>query len=217
MVQVTFKVHAPDGTNLNDKVTIPNSINGWNTNAWEMSHNGAVTADWEYTVELQEGTDITYKYVRGGTWDQEGLPDHTPNITTDDDVSLYGYGAIGTDMKITVHNDGGNKMIINDNLYRWIDRPVVVTSPLSPTSETTATSIDFKGNAIKDGILKINNQPVSINADQTFTKNVPLNLGVNTITVSIEPSEQSKSNIFKNDGDAIKKATKTYTYIITRK
>ncbi|WP_142288222.1 alpha-amylase family glycosyl hydrolase [Bacillus sp. EAC] len=217
MVQVTFKVHGPEGTNLNDKITIPNSMNGWDTNAWEMSHNGAVTADWEYTVEVQEGTDITYKYVRGGTWDQEGLPDHTPNITTDDDISLYGYGAIGTDMKITVHNDGGNKMIINDNLFRWIDRPVVITSPLSLTSETTNSSIDFKGIAIKDGILKINNQVVTINADQTFSKNVPLIVGLNTITVSIEPSEQAKNNVFKNDGDAIKKATKTYTYTITRK
>lgn len=217
MVQVTFKVHAPESTNLNDKVTIPNSMNGWDTNAWEMSHNGAVTADWEYTVELQEGTEITYKYVRGGTWDQEGLPDHTPNITTDDDISLYGYGAIGSDMKITVRNDGGNKMTINDNLFRWIDRPVVVTSPLSPTSETTNTSIDFKGNAIKEGILKINNQLVTIKADQTFTANVPLNTGINTITLSIEPSDQAKNNIFKNDGDAIKKATKTYTYTITRK
>ncbi|WP_430510403.1 alpha-amylase family glycosyl hydrolase [Gottfriedia solisilvae] len=217
MVQVTFKVHAPESTNLNDKVTIPNSMNGWDTNAWEMSHNGAVTADWEYTVELQEGTEITYKYVRGGTWDQEGLPDHTPNTMTDDDISLYGYGAIGTDMKIIVRNDGGNKMTISDNLFRWIDRPVVVTTPFSPISETTNTSIDFKGNAIKDGILKINNQLVAINADQTFTANVPLNMGVNTITVSIEPSEQAKSSIFKNDGDAIKKATKSYTYTITRK
>lgn len=64
MVQVTFKVRAPSYTPLDTRITIPNSLNGWNTGAWEMTRGGAVTPDWEFTTELQEGETITYKYVR---------------------------------------------------------------------------------------------------------------------------------------------------------
>ncbi len=61
-------------------------------------------ADWEYTVDVQEGTEITYKYVKGNSWDQEGLADHTPYDKEDDDISYYGYGAEGTDLKVVVKN-----------------------------------------------------------------------------------------------------------------
>ena len=129
MVEVTFKVHAPDSTPLNTTVNMPGSMNGWNTGAWEMSRNGAVTADWEYTVDVQEGTEITYKYVKGNSWDQEGLADHTPYDKTDDDISYYGYGAQGTDLKVVVKNQGNNKMVVDNEILRWIDKPVVITSP----------------------------------------------------------------------------------------
>lgn len=210
MVEVTFKVNAPEYTPLNSTLTIPNSINGWNTGAWEMSRNGAVTADWQYTVEVQEGTEITYKYVKNGSWDQEGLPDHTPNDKTDDDMSLYGYGAIGSDMKIIVQNQGDNKMIVQDQILRWIDQPLVIKEPSAGT-QTDKDSITVSGNAIKEGILTINGEQVPVNADMTFSHEVKLDFGENIINLHIEPSEENKAGVFQNDSGAIAKNTKDYT------
>ncbi|MCA1032042.1 amylopullulanase [Bacillus timonensis] len=217
MVEVTFKVNAPSYTPLTANVTMPNSLNGWNTGAWQMSRNGAVTADWEYTVEVQEGTEITYKYVKGGSWDQEGLPDHTRNDRSDDDVSYYGYGAIGTDLKVVVQNQGNNKMVVQDYLLRWIDMPLVVSSPENnATVNADQKTIEIKGNAIKGGVLTIAGEQVVINDDMTFSHTVSLVEGQNDIELTIEPSEESKQNIFQNDGGAIGKNTKAYKLTVYR-
>lgn len=49
-------------------ITMPGGMNGWDVNSWEMSRNGAVTADWTYTISVLEGEEIEYKYVKGGAW-----------------------------------------------------------------------------------------------------------------------------------------------------
>ncbi|WP_160719438.1 pullulanase X25 domain-containing protein [Bacillus sp. USDA818B3_A] len=206
MVQVTFKVHAPDYTPLSAQVNIPGSLNGWNTGAWSMSRNGAVTADWEYTMELEEGTELTYKYVKNNSWDQEGLTDHTPNDPSDDDISYYGYGAQGTDMKIVVTNQGNNKMLIQDTILRWIDLPLVV-SQIS-VSGSTMTVI---GNAIKGADFTINGEKVAVGNDMQFTHSFTLQTGQTSVPVHIEPSNEAKSTIFKGDGGSINKNTKNYS------
>lgn len=205
MVKVTFKLHAPSYTPLDARITIPSSLNGWNTGAWEMSRNGAVTTDWEFTKEIQEGETITYKYVKGGSWDQEGLPDHTRNDATDDDVSYYGYGAIGTDLKVTVHNEGNNQMIVRDTILRWIDMPVVVENVKKEGNRVTVT-----GNAIKGGVLTINGDRVAIHDDMSFAHTFTVKDNQKEVAVFIEPSKESKENIFRNDGGAIAKNTKQY-------
>ncbi|WP_124727262.1 alpha amylase N-terminal ig-like domain-containing protein [Staphylospora marina] len=215
MVQVTFKVRVPDYTPQNVKLTIPNSRNGWNTGAWEMTRAGAVSPDYTFTTEIPEGETITYKYVKNGTWDQEGLADHTPHIPDDDDVSLYGYGAIGTDLNITVTNQGGNRMVVEDRILRWIDMPVVITSHTDGQTVSQET-VTLSGNAIKEGVLTINGQRVSIQDDMSFSHPVSLNPGSNTIRIRVEPSEENKSAIFKNDGEAIAKATREITLTLIR-
>ncbi len=207
MVEVTFKVKAPDYTPLDTKITMPNSLNGWNTSAWEMSRNGAVTPDWEYTVDMQVGEVLTYKYVKGNSWDQEGLADHTPYDSTDDDISYYGYGAPGTDMKVVVENQGNNKMVVKDTILRWIDQPVVITSHANGQS-VTDDKVVLRGNAIKEGVLTINGERVIINHDMTWSREVDLTDGENVFDIHIEPTEENKSKIFNNDAGAINKNTK---------
>ena len=211
MVEVTFKVNAPDYTPLTANLTIPNSLNGWNSGAWEMSRNGAVTPDWEYTTEVQEGTEITYKYVKGGSWDQEGLADHTPYDSTDDDISYYGFGAPGTDLKVVVTNEGNNKMVIEDKIIRWIDMPIVFNPYPEETDQDTVV---ISGNAIKEGVLTINGERVTVADDMKFSREVELMNGVNEIAVHIEPSDENKSAIFNGDGGAIAKNTRDYTLTV---
>ncbi|HET7580327.1 MAG TPA: alpha-amylase family glycosyl hydrolase [Bacillales bacterium] len=213
MVDVTFKVHAPDYTPLSATLTIPNNLNGWNTGAWEMSRNGATSPDWSYSVKLPVGTKISYKYARGNSWDHEGLADHTPNDPNDDDVSYYGYGSTNTNLAVTVRNEGGNQMVIDDTILRWIDQPVVVTSPKNGTT-VGGNSVTIKGSAIKDGVLTINGEQVPINDDMTFSYKVNLQPGKNEIKLHIEPSAETKQDIFKGDSGAIDKATDSMTLTI---
>lgn len=205
MVQVTFKVHAPDYTPLTAQVNIPGSLNGWNTSAWEMSRNGAVTPDWEYTTELEEGTEITYKYARDNSWDHEGLADHTPQDSSDDDISYYGYGAPGTDMKIVVTNQGNNKMVIKDTILRWIDMPLSVSQ-----IDVNGSTMTVKGNAIKGADFTINGEKVTVGNDMNFTHSFTLQAGQTQVPIHIEPTETSKSTVFKGDGGSISKNTKNY-------
>ncbi|WNB92369.1 alpha-amylase family glycosyl hydrolase [Bacillus sp. NEB1478] len=215
MVKVTMKVNAPAYTPQGVDVTMPGSKNGWNTGAWKMTRGGAVTNDYEYTFEAQEGEVITYKYAKNSSWDQEGLADHTPGNSNDDDISLYGYGAPGTDMNFVVTNQGGNEMTVQDKILRWIDMPVVVTSHTDGQTVTSDT-ITLKGNAIKEGVMTINGQPVTINDDMTFSATVNLTNGENKLNIHIEPSEENKTTIFKNDGGAIGKNTKDIVMTIIK-
>ncbi|MDC3418478.1 alpha amylase N-terminal ig-like domain-containing protein [Aquibacillus salsiterrae] len=210
MVEVTFKVHAPETTSLDTAITIPGSENGWSTGAWEMSRNGAVTTDWQFTKEFQEGTQLTYKYVKNGSWDEEGLADHTPNDKSDDDVSFYGYGAIGTEMQVTVTNEGNNQMVIDDEIIRWLDEPLVITEP-SNNSTIASDVVTLKGNAIKDSIVTINGERVTLNDDMTFAQEVDLTNGENQINVRVEPSEEVIETIYQNSETAIAKNTKDIT------
>jgi hypothetical protein len=212
MVQVTFKVHAPDYTPLTAQVNIPGSLNGWNTSAWEMSRNGAVTPDWEYTEELEEGTELTYKYTRDSTGDHEGLADHTPANHTDDDISYYGYGAEGTDMKIVVTNQGNNKMVVQDTILRWIDEPLAVSQ-----IDVNGSTLAVKGNAIKGADLTINGEKVTVGTDMNFSQSFTLKAGQTQVPVHIEPTDTTKSTIFKGDGGSITKNTKNYVIDVQTK
>lgn len=214
-VKVTFKVNAPAYTPQGVSITIPGSKNGWNTGAWTMTRGGAVTNDYEYTIEAQEGEVLTYKYVKNSTWDQEGLADHTPANPNDDDVSYYGYGAPGTDLSIIVTNQGGNQMVVQDKILRWIDQPIVVSSHTDGQT-VSSDSITLQGSAIKAGILTINGEQVTINDDMSFSHKIALNAGENKVTIHIEPSDENKSTIFKNDGGAIGKATKTIEFTLMK-
>ena len=216
MVEVTFKVKAPSYTPLDTTVTIPGSANDWNTNAWEMSRNGAVTTDWTYTTYIQEGESIDYKYVKGGAWEGEALMKYADPIK----AKQSEYGAStgeGGNESITIENQGNGKMIIENEILRWVDMPVVILDP-SNEATTKNETINIKGNAMKDPNLTINGEKINVNEDGTFNHEVKLNVGKNKLDVHIEPTEENKVNteIFNGNGEAIGKATKNISLNITR-
>jgi hypothetical protein len=118
-------------------------------------------------------------------------------------------------MKVVVQNHGDNKMTVQDTILRWVDQPVVLDTPINDAI-VQGDSIEFKGNAIKDGVLKIGGQEVEIKPDMTFSHIVKLEPGKNEIPVSIEPSEQSKKEVFKGDAGAIAKNTKSFVVNVMR-
>ncbi|OKO88863.1 Maltodextrin glucosidase [Geobacillus proteiniphilus] len=120
-------------------------------------------------------------------------------------MSYYGYGAIGTDLKVTVHNEGNNTMIVQDRILRWIDMPVVIEEVQKQGSQVT-----IKGNAIKNGVLTINGERVPIDGRMAFSYTFAPANHQKEVSIHIEPSAESKTAIFNNDGGAIAKNTKDY-------
>lgn len=216
MVEVTFKLHAPSYTPLDATITMPGVMNGWDVNSWEMSRNGAVTADWTYTISVLEGETIEYKYVKGGEWNQEALM----NYSNPKAANQSKYGCTtgeGGNEKITVVNQGDGKMLVENEVVRWKDMPVVVLDP-SNGSYTKNESITVRGNSMLDPNLTINGEAVAVDENGNFAHEVKLNVGKNNIAIHIEPTEENKNNpdIFNNNAEAIGFATKDLELEITR-
>ena len=216
MVEVTFKLKAPSYTPLDAKVTMPGAMNGWDVGSWEMSRNGAVTSDWTYTISVLEGETIEYKYVKGESWDQEALMKYSNPKAANQ--SKYGCTTgEGGNEKIIVVNQGDGKMLVENEVVRWKDMPVVILDP-SAGSITKNETIIVKGNSMIDPNLTINGEAVTVDKEGNFAHEVKLTIGENTIKVHIEPTEENKVNteIFNNNEEAIGFATKDLELKITR-
>ena len=216
MVEVTFKLHAPSYTPLDAVITMPGAMNGWDVNSWEMSRNGAVTTDWSYTISVLEGETIEYKYVKGCSWDQEALM----NYSNPKAANQSKYGCTtgeGGNEKVVVVNQGDGKMVVENEVIRWKDMPVVISDP-SNGSYTKNETIVVKGNAMLDPNLTINGEQVEVDENGNFAHEVKLDLGLNNIKVHIEPTEENKINpdLFNSNEEAIGFATKDLTLDITR-
>ncbi|MBP3914743.1 LPXTG cell wall anchor domain-containing protein, partial [Clostridium sp.] len=216
MVEVTFKLHAPSYTPLDAVITMPGAMNGWDVNSWEMSRNGAVTTVWSYTISVLEGETIEYKYVKGCSWDQEALM----NYSNPKAANQSKYGCTtgeGGNEKVIVVNQGDGKMVVENEVIRWKDMPVVISDP-STGSYTKNETIVVKGNAMLDPNLTINGEQVEVDENGNFAHEVKLELGLNNIAVHIEPKEENINNpdLFNNNEEAIGFATKDLTLDITR-
>lgn len=216
MVEVTFKLKAPSYTPLDATITMPGAMNGWDVGAWEMSRNGAVTTDWTYTISVLEGETIEYKYVKGSSWDQEALM----NYSNPKAANQSKYGCTtgeGGNEKIIVVNQGDGKMLVENEVIRWKDMPVVILDP-STGSYTKNETITVRGNSMLDPNLTINGESVVVDENGNFAHEVKLNVGKNDISIHIEPTEENKNNpdIFNNNEEAIGFATKDLTLEINR-
>ena len=216
MVEVTFKLKAPSYTPLDATITMPGAMNGWDVGSWEMSRNGAVTTDWTYTISVLEGETIEYKYVKGGSWAQEALM----NYSNPKAANQSKYGCTtgeGGNEKVIVVNQGDGKMLVENEVVRWKDMPVVVLDP-STGSYTKNETITVRGNSMLDPNLTINGESVVVDENGNFAYAVKLNVGKNDIAIHIEPTEENKNNpdIFNNNEEAIGFATKDLNLEITR-
>ncbi|WKV08348.1 alpha amylase N-terminal ig-like domain-containing protein [Thermoanaerobacterium sp. CMT5567-10] len=188
-IQVTFNVTVPDYTPdaVNLAGTFPN-IN-WDPSSQQMKKVNDNT--YSITLTLDEGTQIEYKYARG-SWDK---------------VEKDEYGnELSANRKVTIVNQGDNKMVINDTVYRWRDIPVFIYSPSSNmTVDSNTDTIEIKGNTYKGAKVTINGDSFVQDENGAFTKDVHLNYGVNTIKIHVEPND---GIIYGNDESRISELTK---------
>ncbi|WP_026486028.1 alpha amylase N-terminal ig-like domain-containing protein [Caldanaerobius polysaccharolyticus] len=195
-IKVTFNVtvpnYTPEGVNLAG--SFPDIL--WNPSAQSMTKVGP--DKYSLTVTLNEGTNLEYKYARG-SWDK---------------VEKDEYGNEMDNRKVTIVNQGGNTMTINDTVQRWKDIPLYIYSPSdNSTVSSDVSSIEIKGNTYKGAKLTINGEDVSQAENGDFIKQVSLKYGLNSIKIHVEPGDDT---IYGNDKNRIAELIKDLIINITR-
>ncbi|WP_167958318.1 alpha-amylase family glycosyl hydrolase [Anaerosporobacter faecicola] len=232
MVEVTMRLTIPTKvyTSATDSIYIASDANGWTPDGWELKKpSGATDGNIvEYTFKMMAGKKIQYKYTRG-SWETEALTSSNPNDTTS--AGNYGYSAMDTNIPLTIRNQGGNKMLVEDYVLRWVDMPLMITVPRISygnediSYETTEETFDLQASVPMGGIFTINGTDInSIQAGaldaygNVRLNKIPLEVGVNTFVLHIEPTEDTKKKEWLTDSGRIEtQMTATKTITITRK
>lgn len=226
MVDVTLRLHLPDTTPTHEDIAIAGTINNWNASSTKLTlPSGAVNRSvMEYNFKMMAGKQIEYKYTRG-TWETEAFTSHARIANDTTDFGNWAYGSTDTNMKLTIQNQGGNKMVVNDYVLRWADMPMVVQMPRHSTGgdiayTTTDDKFTLKANVPYGVAFTINGTPLPAGAMDSFgnvyLENIPLNKGLNLFELHIEPTDETLNLPWYTDKGRKSMATKTLKLSITR-
>ncbi|MBL0385299.1 S-layer homology domain-containing protein [Tumebacillus sp. ITR2] len=226
MVDVKVRVHLPNYTPVKDDIYMAGDLNGWNASGYKLTvPSGATSRDVvEYSFKMMAGKSIQYKYTRG-SWSTEALTSHDRKSNDTTDPSNYAYSSTDTNMKLTIKNQGGNQMVVDDYVLRWVDMPMIVTMPRISYGDNIAytTSDDhftLKANVPYGVNFTINGQPIQASqmdaAGNVLVENIPLAEGQNHFTVHIEPSAETLNLPWYTDKGRASQATKSLDLDITR-
>ncbi|WP_281889667.1 S-layer homology domain-containing protein [Paenibacillus sp. YYML68] len=226
MVDVTLRLHLPSYTPTTDDIFLAGSTNGWNASGTKLHvPSGATSRNVvEYTFKMMAGKTMEYKYTRG-SWSTEAFASHSriPNDTAD--YGNWAYSSTDTNMKLTITNQGDNKMLVNDYVLRWVDMPMMISIPRisygeDMTFETTEESIRLKAVVPYGVAFTINDEPIAAGTMDAYghvdVPSIPLAAGLNTFKLHIEPTAQTLALPWYTDKGRAGQATKTITMKVTR-
>lgn len=230
MVEVTVRLHIPANVApaATDNIYVAGDANGWNASGWLLKKPSGATDNniVEYTFKMMSGKKLQYKYTRG-TWATEALTSNVEGDTTS--PGNYGYSSTDTNINVTITNQGGNKMLINDYVLRWVDMPIMITVPrISYYGQdivytTTDDSFDLQASVPYGESFTINGKDINtMDRVQNSYGNVridsiALSLGENIFTLHIEPTEATKAMPWlKDTGRITSQMTASVNIKITR-
>ncbi|KAA9007426.1 alpha-amylase [Paenibacillus spiritus] len=226
MVDVTLRLHLPNYTPSTDGIYIAGDFNGWNASGNELKVPSGATdrSIVEYSFKMMAGKSIQYKYTRG-VWDKEAFTSHIRSSNDTTDAGNWAYSSTNTNMQLTIKNEGGNKMMVNDYVLRWVDMPMIITLPRTSYGEDIAYTTDDSKMNLKANVpfgvgFTINGQPIPASAMDAYgnvqLNDIPLAYGVNTFKLHIEPTAETLNLPWYEDKARAAKATKTITLTVTR-
>ncbi|CAH1226815.1 hypothetical protein PAECIP111891_06004 [Paenibacillus allorhizoplanae] len=226
MVDVLMRLHLPDYTPTSDDINIAGSFNGWNASSTKLHVPSGATDRGvvEYSFKMMAGKSIEYKYTRG-TWETEAFTSHTRTTGDTADYGNWAYSSTVTNMKLTIKNDGGNQMVVNDYVLRWVDMPMILTMPRITYGSNVAYSTEESSFKLKGVVpygvnFSINGQPIPQNsmdaAGNVELDAIPLAPGSNHFELHIEPTPETLLLPWYEDKGRAGQATKTITLDITR-
>ena len=228
MVDVTLRLHIPSYTPATDDIYIAGDFNGWNASGGKLSvPSGATTRDVvEYKFKMMAGKSIEYKYTRG-SWDTEAFTSNTRVKNDPEDAGNWAYSSTDTNMKLTIKNQGGNSMVVDDYVLRWVDMPMLISMPRisygeNIAYETKEDTFTLKANVPYGVKFTINDEdinekyPGAMEYGNVYVEEIPLEEGVNKFVLHIEPTEETINLPWYTDDGRASQATKTITMTINR-
>ncbi|WP_372662436.1 S-layer homology domain-containing protein [Cohnella sp.] len=226
MVDVTLRLHLPSYTPAQDGIYIAGNFNGWNAGSTELKvPSGATNRDVvEYTFKMMAGKSIEYKYTRG-TWETEAFTSHIRVQNDTEDHGNWAYGSTDTNMRLTINNQGGNKMLVDDYVLRWVDMPMMISMPrisygddIEYTVAENENSFTLKA-VVPYGVEFTINDVLIADGEMdqygnVLVENIPLQAGTNTFSVHIEPTAETLAQPWYIDKGRAGQATKTINLTI---
>ncbi|ANE49099.1 alpha-amylase [Paenibacillus swuensis] len=226
LVDVNIRLHIPEYTPTTSNIYLAGTVNGWNASGWKLTVPSGATDRRvvEYSFKMMAGKTMEYKFTRG-SWNTEAFSSHTrvPNDTQD--YGNWAYSSTDTNMKLTIANQGGNKMIVNDYVLRWVDMPLMVTLPRTSYNENIEYTTDEEHFTLKAKVpygvnFTLNGQPIPAEAMDAYgnvlIERIPLSVGLNKFVAHIEPSAETLNLPWYTDKGRAGQATKTMELMITR-
>ncbi|MFC4778147.1 alpha-amylase family glycosyl hydrolase [Paenibacillus sp. GCM10023252] len=226
MVDVKLRLHLPSYTPATDDIYLAGDLNGWNASGNKLNvPSGATSRDVvEYSFRMMAGKQIQYKYTRG-SWSTEAFSSHTRKADDTEDYGNWAYSSTDTNMRLTISNQGGNQMIVDDYVLRWVDMPMAVTLPRSSFGEdieytTDQASVKLKAVVPYGVLFTINGEPIKDEEMDEYgnvlVDALPLKSGLNTFELHIEPTAETLAQPWYTDKGRAGQATKTVMMRITR-
>jgi glycosidase len=226
MVDVTMRLHLPDYTPVTDQIYIAGDFNGWNSSGGKLNVPSGATnrSVVEYTFKMMAGRAIQYKYTRG-TWDTEAFTSHTRQENDETDYGNWAYSSTDTNMRLTVSNQGGNQMLIDDYILRWVDMPMNISMPRISYGDDIVYSTSDNKFTLKATVpygvhFTMNGTPLPEGAmnhkGEVYLENIPLQTGLNEFELHIEPTQETKDLPWYSDDGRVSQATRTIHMSITR-
>ncbi|THF80866.1 alpha-amylase [Cohnella fermenti] len=226
MVDVTLRLHLPGYTPATDSIYIAGTINGWSANGGKLNvPSGATDRNVvEYTFKMMAGKSIEYKYTRGD-WNTEAFTSHTRTENDTADYGNWAYSSTDTNMKLTIRNQGGNKMIVDDYVLRWVDMPMIVTMPRISYGDNIAYTTDDDSFTLQATVpygvaFTINGESIPSDAmddyGNVYLPGIPLAVGTNKFELHIEPTQATIDQSWYTDDGRASQATKTIVLTVTR-
>ena len=222
MVDVTLRLHIPNYTPATDNIYIAGDFNGWNAAGGRLTvPSGATSRDIvEYKFKMMAGKSIQYKYTRG-SWSTEAFTSHNriPNDT--EDYGNFAYSSTDTNMRLTIKNQGGNSMIIDDYVLRWVDMPMMVLMPRISYGDNIEYETDEKEFTLRAQVpygveFTINDEDINKlypgAMDQygnVYVEGIKLNSGINEFKLHINPTQETIDLPWYTDDGRASQATKT--------
>lgn len=221
MVDVTLRLHIPSYTPVTDDIFIAGDLNGWNASGGKLSvPSGATSRDIvEYKFKMMAGKSIQYKYTRG-SWPTEAYTSHKRIANDTEDYGNWAYSSTDTNMKLTIQNQGGNSMIVDDYVLGWVDMPMIITMPRISYGdnieyETTDDNFTLKAKVPYGVGFTINGEDINSLYENTmdeygnvYVEGVKLNPGLNEYKIHIEPTEETINLPWYTDDGRVTQATR---------
>ncbi|MBD0382691.1 alpha-amylase family glycosyl hydrolase [Paenibacillus sedimenti] len=226
MVDVKLRLHLPSYTPTTDSIHIAGDFNGWNASSTTLHvPSGATDRNIvEYTFKMMAGKSIQYKYTRG-SWSTEAFTSHERKAGDETDPGNWAYSSTDTNMYLTIANQGGNQMVVDDYVLRWVDMPMMVSLPRTSYGAdieytTEESKMTLKAVVPYGVAFTMNGQPLPQGAmdakGNVQLNDVPLAPGVNTFVLHIEPTPETLALPWYTDKGRAGQATKTMTVRVTR-